>query len=96
MKIKTFITAIIFISIISLYALASYTESHYTRTGTIKYIKPFTYELTDNTGHRFDFYANDIIKDGTTITAVLDTKGTTGYIYDDKIIDFKIDFDLQN
>jgi len=82
--------------IITMYCLASYNENHYTRTGQITHVSPFCYELTDETGHSFEFITNDIFKDGTVITAVLDNKGSIGYVYDDEVIDYKIVFDSEN
>lgn len=78
------------ISILLVWFLVSWNESRYTRTGTVKRVEPFSYELTDKTGNSFWFYSNDIIKDGTTVKATLDNKGTVSYIYDDEIIKYKI------
>lgn len=72
------------------YAFVSYNDTHYTRTGQIERVDSFCYRLTDITGHSFDFYTNDILKDGTTVTATFDNKGTVSYIYDDEVIDYKL------
>ena len=92
---NTITAALIGIVVISVYLLATYNDNRYTRTGTIKYVDAFCYELTDETGHSFDFFTNDVLKDGLTIKATLDNKGTVGYIYDDEIVDYKIVFDLE-
>ena len=75
--------------------VATYQENHYTRTGAVHYVSPFCYELTDETGHSFEFITNDIFKDGTIITAILDNKGSVGYVYDDEVIDYKIVLDSE-
>lgn len=74
----------------------SYNDTHYTRTGSVVRVDSFCYRLTDVTGHSFDFYANDILKDGTKVTATLDNKGTFSYVYDDEIIDYKTIFDSED
>lgn len=93
---KNIIAVLVGTFMIVLYCLTSYNENHYTRTGQINRVSSFCYELTDETGHSFEFFTNDILKDGTVITAVLDNKGSVGYVYDDEIIDYKIVFDLEN
>ena len=90
------VSTLLFITVIGIYILATYQETHYTRTGTVSYVSPFCYELTDATGHSFGFYTNDIFKDGTVIEATLDNKGSVGYIYDDEVIDYKIIFDSED
>lgn len=96
-KAEKSITAILVgILILAMWYVASWNENRYTRTGKVTYVSPFTYELTDETGHSFEFLTNDIIKDGTIITATLDNKGSVGYVYDDEVIDYKIVFDLEN
>ena len=93
---STLTAVLIGIVIVSIYALATYNDNHYTRTGEVTYVSPFCYELTDATGHSFGFYTNDIFKDGTVIEATLDNKGSVGYIYDDEVIDYKIIFDSED
>ena len=91
------ITAILVaIIIIGVYVLATYNDNHYTRTGTVSYVCPVCYELTDATGHSFGFYTTDVFKEGTIIEATLDNKGTVSYLYDDEIRDYKIVFDSQD
>lgn len=93
---KNITVVLVGILVLAIWYIASWNESRYTRTGQVTYVSPFTYELTDETGHSFEFLSNDIIKDGTTITAILDNKGSVGYVYDDEVIDYKIVFDLEN
>ena len=95
-KNSTLLGVLVAIGIMLAWYYASWIDTRYTRTGTIEYIEPFYYELTDPTGHRFGFYSNDILKDGTKIKATLDTKGTVSYVYDDEVIDYEIVFDSQD
>lgn len=82
--------------IIGGYVFVCYNDTHYTRTGKIHRVDSFCYRLTDTTGHSFDFYTNDILKDETTITALFNNKGSVSYIYDDEIIDYKIVSDSED
>ena len=93
---NTITSALILITITFIFILATYNDNHYTRTGTVSYVSPFCYELTDATGHSFGFYTNDIFKDGTTIEATLDNKGTVSYIYDDEVVDYKLVFETED
>lgn len=76
--------------------LASWNDNHYTRTGKIYKVSPFRYKVIDITDHVWSFDANDIVADGTPIEMIMDTNGTPTYIYDDKIIDYKIISDSED
>lgn len=93
---ETLTTLGVIVLIIIGYAFVSYNDTHYTRTGQICRVDSFCYRLTDVTGHSFDFYANDILKDGTTVTALFDNKGTVSYIYDDEVINYKVVYDSED
>ena len=70
--------------------LLAYSETHYSRTGLIKYNGNGVYTFKDETGHSWDFYANEIIPVNAHIKADFFTNNTIDDIYDDILIDYKI------
>lgn len=85
--IKAVITGMVFVII---FLLATWNDTRYTRTGKVYRVDTFKYKFLDVTGNIWEFYVDDIIADGTVVKVTMDTRGTTSYIIDDKVIDYKI------
>ena len=73
----------------------AYLDTHYDRAGFIKCTNtPNLYTFTDSNGHVWEFTdSNIMIPSNTAIkgTAKMFTNNTTEYIYDDIILEIKID-----
>ena len=85
--IKTIFSIILIISIILVLA---YSETHYNRTGFVKYNGNNVYTFKDETGHMWDFYSDTIIPINAHIQAKFFTNNTIDNIYDDIITNYKI------
>ncbi len=89
--IKTIIKSIFaIIVIVGIMFLLAYSETHYNRTGFVKYNGDNVYTFKDETGHMWDFYSNTIIPINAHIQADFFTNNTFDNIYDDMIINYKI------
>ena len=89
--IKTILrTALGIIVILGVMFLLAYSETHYNRTGFVKYINNNVYMFKDETGHTWEFYSDTIIPANARIQADFFTNNTIDNIYDDMVIDYKI------
>lgn len=89
--IKTIIKTIFTITIIvGIMFFLAYSETHYNRTGFVKYNGNSVYTFKDETGHMWDFYSDTIIPANAHIQADFFTNNTLDNIYDDMITDYKI------
>ena len=88
---KTIIKTIFAISIIvGIMFFLAYSETHYKRTGFIKYNGDNVYTFKDETGHMWNFYSNTIIPVNAHIQADFFTNNTIDNIYDDMLTGYKI------
>lgn len=89
--IKTIIKTVFAISVIvGIMFLLAYSETHYNRTGFIKYNGGNVYTFKDETGHMWDFYSDTIIPINAKIQADFYTNNTLDNIYDDMVTGYKI------
>lgn len=85
--IKTIFTTIIILGIMVLFA---YGETHYKRTGFVKYNGANVYIFKDETGHMWDFYSDEIIPVNAHIKADFFTNNTLDNITDDMVTGYEI------
>lgn len=76
--------------IVGILFLLAYSETHYNRTGLVKYNGEGIYTFKDETGNMWEFCADEIIPVNAHIKADFFTNNTLDNIHDDILVDYKI------
>lgn len=89
--IKTILKTIFAVGLVlGIMFLLAYSETHYNRIGFVKHNENNVYTFKDETGHMWDFYADEIIPENAKLKADFFTNNTLDNIYDDILVDYQI------